>query len=166
MNFQQLNEIAKADEHALKASKKIKEDHARFSNIFSINAQKVVDTTDYILCDLLNSVAPSNGLIPINFREHVWGTSNQKIIISFRVKENATLSKAQTVSQIVVKRGRLENIFNTVVKHKNSKHLENAKLYRDFSNNLRSVCIQDMFILQNQIEKMHEYQEFMNQNFN
>ena len=93
MNFQQLNEIAKADEHALKASKKIKEDHARFSNIFSINAQKVVDTTDYILCDLLNSVAPSNGLIPINFREHVWGTSNQKIIISFRVFDFEACSK-------------------------------------------------------------------------
>lgn len=165
MEFQELKEIGMRDGETLKNANKIKEEHQAISAQFLENAKNVVDSINFHLADLLSNSAGKNGLTPLDGNLKSWEIKNTGISLAFRSHEEASLSKMQTTSQVVIKRGRLQSVFNVFVTYKYSSHLEFAKQYENFSQQLNDIYIQDIVILKNQIEKMKAVPNLISQNF-
>lgn len=165
MDFQELKEIGMRDVETLKNANKIKEEHRSISTTFLENAKNVVDSVNFHLSNLLSNSAGKNGLTWLDRNLNIWEIKNTGISLAFRSHEEASLNKMQTTSQIVIKRGRLQSVFNVFVTYKDSSHLEFAKEYENFSKQLNDIYIQDAVILNNQIEKMKAVPNLISQNF-
>ncbi|CAM2993329.1 hypothetical protein [Acinetobacter celticus] len=165
MEFNELKEIGKRDIEILKNANQVKEEHQNISTQFLENAKNMVDRINFYLADLLSNSAGNNGLTSLDRNLRSWGIKNTGISLTFRVHDEASLSKMQTLSQIVVKRGRLQSEFNVLVTYKYSSNFEFAKQYESFSRHLNEIYIQDVVTLNNQIEKMKAVPNLISQNF-
>ncbi|MEB6666363.1 hypothetical protein MXM33_04890 [Acinetobacter vivianii] len=156
MNLSQLIALDQQDSDDLSRSQEFVKQYKTNVDIFYNNAKNLKDYIDYKIEDLLGPILTKIGITRFNYSDSMtWSLKNKSISISLRNFENATLSKLSCITQIVIKRGSLESVFNIKVMHRESNFFEFANLFKQQRDRLpQNIPINKLNIVKRQLLKM------------